>query len=137
MSLVDLLAVMGHLAAIAVEVALTYGQWIFANLAGNIIHGRFDNHHPLGATEAPECGIRGGMGFCSMTDYLGVPQRVGVVGVEHSAINDSVGKIRRVAAVTDHRNLTTLNNALSINGESIAVMERVAFTRGAHIFTAR
>ena len=129
------LAIVGDVPPLAVEIALAHREWVLSHPAGDVVHGRLDHHHPLGAAEAAEGGVGGGMGAGAMAGDQGRPERIGVVGVEHGAVDDGIRQVRRVAAVADHGDLTALDHAALVHGQPVAVMEGVALAGGPHVLT--
>ena len=72
-----------------------------------------------------------------MTVDGGVAQVVGVVGVEHGAVDDGAGKIRRVAAVTGQVDLDAVQQAVVIEANVVLDVEGVALAGHGHVFHAR
>ena len=96
----DGLVVVGDVAfGLAVVVGLAHGQRVERQVAGDMVHHLFDGDHALWPAEAAIGGIGCGVGLAAVTMHGGIAQVVGVVGVEHGAVDDRAGQVRRVTAV--------------------------------------
>ncbi len=73
---------------LAVVVGLAHCQGIAAQVAGDVVHHLLDGDHPLRAAEATVGGVGGGVGLAAVAMHRGIAQVVGVVGVEHGAVDD-------------------------------------------------
>ncbi len=66
----------------------------------------------------------------------GVAQVVGVVGVEHGAVDDGAGEVRRIAAVAGEIDLDTVQQAFVIEADVVFDVERVTLAGHGHVFHA-
>ncbi len=134
----DGLVVVGDVAfGLAVVVALAHLERVLAQLAGHRVHDLLDGDHALWAAEAAVGGVRGEVGLAAMAIDGGVAQVVGVVGVEHGAIDDRAGKVRRVAAVTGEVDLDAVQQTVIVEADVVLDVEGVAFAGHGHVFHAR
>ncbi len=134
----DGLVVVGDVAlGLAVVVALAHLERVLAQLAGHGVHDLLDGDHALWATEAAVGGIRGEVGLAAMAVDGGVAQVVGVVGVEHGAVDDRAGEVRRIAAVAGQVDLDTVQQAVVIEADVVFDVERVTLAGHGHVFHAR
>ena len=86
------LVVVGFVAfGLAVVVDFAHGQRIKPKMAGDMVHDLLDGHHALRAAKAAIRGVGGGVGLAAMAIDRGVAQVIGVVGVEHCAVDNGGG----------------------------------------------
>ncbi|MOA39495.1 hypothetical protein D3C78_1612810 [compost metagenome] len=92
--MLDGLVVVGDVTlGLAVVVGLAHRQRVERQAAGDMVHHLFDGDHPLRAAEAPVGSVRRGVGLAAMTVDRGVAEVIGVVGVEHGAVDDGCRKV--------------------------------------------
>ena len=78
-----------------VEVPLADLERVLAERAGHLVHHPLDGHRPLRAPEAPEGGVRDGVGPAAVRGDRDVGQPVAVVGAEHGAVVHRAGEVGR------------------------------------------
>src|SRR5690606_40201637 len=93
--------------------------------------------HALRAAETAISGIGGGVGLAAVTVDGGVAQVVGVVGVEHGAVDDGARQVRRVAAVAGQVDLDALQQAVVVEAHVVFDVEGVTLAGHGHVFHAR
>ena len=134
----DGLVVVGDVAlGLAVVVGLAHFQRVFAEAAGDRIHDFLDGDHALRAAEAAVGGVRRSIGLAAVTVDGGVAEEVGVVGVEHCAVNNRTGQVGRVAAVAGQFDLDTVQQAVVVEADVVFDVERMALAGDLHVLDTR
>ncbi|MNQ25004.1 hypothetical protein D3C85_382160 [compost metagenome] len=134
----DRLVVVGDVALVlTVVVELAYFERVLAQLARHRVHDFFDGDHPLRAAEAAVGGVRGGVGLAAVAVDGGVAEVVGVVRVEHRAVDDGAGQIRRITAVAGQFDLDAMQQAIVVEADVVFDIEGVALAGNTHVFHAR
>ena len=129
------LVVVGHVAfGFAVVIGLAYGQRVEAQMAGDTVHDLFDGDHALRATKAAIGRVGSRVGFTAITIDRRVAQIIGVVGVEHGAVDNGVGQVRRTATVARQVQLDALQAAAGVETDVIFDIKRVALAGHQHVF---
>ena len=132
------LVIVGHVAfGLAVIVSLAHGQRVESQMAGDTVHDLFNGHHPLWPTKATVGGVRCGVGLATMAVDGRVAQVIGVVGMEHGAVNNRVGQVWRIATVARQVQLDPLQSALIIKADVIFDVKRMTLAGHHHVFHTR
>ncbi len=132
------LVVVGDMARLlAVVVAPPHLQRIQATVAGDGVHDVLDGQHALGAAEAAVGGVGRQVGLAAVAGDLGVAEEIGIVGMEHGAIDDGVGQIRRIPAVARQLEADAQQAPVVIEANVVFDMEGVALAGHMHVFKAR
>ncbi len=133
----DGLAVVGGIAAGAVEIALAHLQRVQSQITGNVIHRLFDHHHALRAAKAAEGGVGDRVGLAAVAGHPRLIKVIGIVGVEHGPLDNRIGQVRREAATAGYHDLGALNYALLVKTDVVGVEEVVALAGLHHVIRAR
>ncbi len=134
----DGLVVMGDVALVlAVVVELAHLQRVLAQAAGHGVHDLLDGDHSLGPAETAVGGVRGGVGLATVAVDGGVTQEVGVVRVEHGAVDDRAGEVRRIAAIAGQVDLDAVQAAIVVEADVVFDVERVTLAGDLHVLHAR
>ncbi len=96
--LLHLHAIRREVAARPVEVGIAHVEGIAARGPGDPVHHGLDRQHALRAAEAAKRGVGHGVGLQPARRHPDVRHPIGVVGVEHRAVDDTAGQVRRAAA---------------------------------------
>ncbi|CAI0881691.1 Uncharacterised protein [Serratia ficaria] len=131
------LMVMGDVAPVfAVVIDFTHRQRIARQIAGDAIHDFFDGHHALRPAEAAVGGVGGDVGLAAVADDQHVLQKIGVVGMEHRAVDDRAREIERVTAVARQIDFHPVQQALVVETDVVANIKRVTFAGDQHVVAA-
>src|SRR5690606_10108544 len=122
---------------LAVVVALADLQRVLGQLAGYGVHDLLDGDHALWAAETAVGGVGSGVGLAAMAVDGDVAQVVGVVGVEHGAVDDGARQVWRIAAVASQVDLDAVQHAVVVEAYVVFDVEGVALAGHGHVFHAR
>ena len=103
-------------------------------MAGDGVHHLFDGDHALRAAEAAIGRVGGGIGLAAMAVDRGVAQVIRVVGVEHGAVDNRVGQVRRTTAVTRQFQVDAVQSAVVVKPYVVFDIEGVALAGHQHVF---
>ena len=106
-------------------------------MAGDGVHDVLDGQHALGAAEAAVGGVGRQVGLASVAGDLGIAEKVGVVGMEHGAVDDGVGQVRRIAAVACQFEADAQQPAVVVEADVVLDMEGMALAGHVHVFEPR
>ena len=133
---VDRHAVRRDVAALAVKVALAHIERIDLERPGDLVDHALRHHHSLRAAEAAERGVRHRVGLHPPGGDRRRRQVIGIVGVEHRAIVDRGGQVRRIAAARRHLGLEREDDAVRVEADRVVRDEIVALAGEAHVVVA-
>jgi len=132
----DGLTIGSDVAAGAVEIGLADVERIAAEFPGDLVDDALDRHHPLRAAETAERGIRHRVGLDATRIDAGVAEEIGVVGVEHGAIDHAQTDVRRAAAARVEIDIDAADAAVAVEADRVVDQKVVAFAGHRHVGVA-
>ena len=132
----DRLAIRRDVAAGAVEIGFAHVERIEAELPGDDVDHALDRHHALRAAEAAERGIRHGIGLDAARIDFELGQEIGVVGVEHGAIDDADAEIGGASAARVEIEIDGADAAVGFVADRIIDCEIVPLAGHDHVGVA-
>src|SRR5690606_8437528 len=102
----------------------------------DLVHDVFNRKHALRAAEAAEGGVRHRVRFAAMRHDADVLQEVRVVAMEHRAVVDGAGKIRRHATARGEHELDAFDTAGIVEADVVVDDEVVALAGHDHVVVA-
>ncbi|CAH0273417.1 hypothetical protein SRABI106_03105 [Rahnella aquatilis] len=122
---------------LTVVIIFAYRQRIQTQFAGNMINDVLNRHNALRAAKSAVSGVRRKMSFTAITGDQRIAEVIGVIGMEHGAIDDRTGEIQRITAVGRQFNVDTVNDAVIGKPYVIADMKRMALAGDQHVILTR
>ena len=129
-------AVRGDVAPGTVEVALSHRQRIESEADGDLVHHALREEHALRASESAKRGVRHGVGAHPAGVDARVRVVVGVVGVEHRAVDHSEREVGRTAAPGIEIDGHSGEASLVVGTEPVGDPEVVALAGHDHVVVA-
>ena len=132
----DLHAIGRDAALDAVEIGLAHVERVLARAAGDHLHQAFGKQHALRATEAAEGGVGDSVGAKPARGDARGGIEIGIIRMEHGAVADGIGKIRRIAAAGEKIDINTGDATLAVEACRVVDAEIMALAGQHHVLVA-